>query len=237
MSQFNFDKDEDLVDGTINDLAVMIDIETLGTTAGSPVITIGATLFDPRSCDSSEELMRRSLLIRCDISDSINRSHGVNGDTIRFWFEQKDAAIKALVVGDPPPVAMKDACKKLFRYCKDRGSFVNKEFFEDLSSMPIASTFWAKDPDFDMVLLRYYYEELNEIMPWKFPQCRSVRTIQGLAWPDPNDRPEFIVPGGVLHDARWDAIVQAMRIQAAMLAIGQSRDSDVEFKAWKGVTK
>jgi hypothetical protein len=80
-----------------NNCELMVDVESLGTVMGSPVVTIGATLFDPYASDSGEELMRRAMLVRIDISDAINKSIGVNGETLRWWFEQKDAAIKALV--------------------------------------------------------------------------------------------------------------------------------------------
>ena len=232
MTGFDFNNDEVISGPVINNLGVMIDIETLGTTAGSPVVTIGAVVFDPYTCDSSEELIRRGLNLKLDMADSVDKSRGVDGVTVRWWFEQEDAAIKALVGSDTVPVI--EALQKLFRYCNDRGSFVNDEFFPGLSEMPKCSTFYAKDPDFDMVLLRYYYELEREKLPWNFYDCRSVRTIEALAWPDPNDRPEFEIPG-VAHDAMWDAVHQAMRIQAAMKKLGQTYDSDVQFKNWEGV--
>jgi exodeoxyribonuclease VIII len=214
-------------------MEAMIDIETLGTVAGSPVITIGAVLFDPYSSDSSQALVDRSINIRMDLSDSIKLSNGVDGGTIRWWFEQKDEAIKALV-GDGA-VSMQEALVKLWRFCSERGSFVDEEFFRGLSDLPRACRFWAKDPDFDMRLLQHYYDHpgLNAQMPWKFHECRSVRTVQDLAWPGGSqDRPTFKVPG-VAHDARWDSIQQAMTIQAAIRRLGLSKDQDVEFKKYE----
>lgn len=216
-----------------NNLELMIDIESLGTTAGSPVVTIGAVLFDPYSCDSAEALAERAMMIRVDVSDSVNLSRGVEGGTLRWWFEQHDDAIKALVGDDCVP--MQEALQKLWRYCHERGRFVNKEFFDGLSDMPKTNRYWAKDPDFDMQLMRYYYEhpDLDAKMPWMFWECRSVRTMQDLAWPNGStEHPSFDVPG-VAHDARYDAIVQAMMIQAAMYRLGLSKDQDVEFEKFK----
>jgi hypothetical protein len=212
-----------------NNMELMIDIETLGTVAGSPIVTIGACLFDPYSCDSGEALMGRSLLIRIDLADAIKYSIGVEGTTIRWWFEQNDAAIKALVGDDAIP--MQEALIKLWRFCHERAPFVNKEFFSGISDLPRTCRYWAKDPDFDMQLMRYYYEHpaLATTMPWKFWESRSVRTVQDLAWPEGSvERPEFEVPG-VAHDARWDAVTQAMTVQAAMNRLGLSKDQDVEF--------
>jgi len=231
MSGFDFKesgKDDKLKPkDTLNNLGGMIDLETLGTIAGSPIVTIGAVVFNPYVCDSSEELIRRGLNIQLDLSDAIDKSRGIEGKTIRWWFEQEDAAIKALVSGDT--VSVKEGLQKLNRYLNDRGNFVNEEFFEGLADMPKCSTFWAKDPDFDMVLLRYYYELLREKLPWDFYACRSVRTIEAIAWDDPSSKPEFKIPG-VAHNAMWDSVHQAMRIQAAMKELGRTVDAGVKFK-------
>jgi len=230
MSGFSFDENKDdklEPKDTLNNLGGMIDLETLGTIAGSPIVTIGAVVFNPYVCDSSEELIRRGLNIQLDLSDAIDKSRGIEGKTIRWWFEQEDAAIKALVSGDT--VSVKEGLQKLHRYLNDRGNFVNEEFFEGLADMPKCSTFWAKDPDFDMVLLRYYYELLREKLPWEFYACRSVRTIEAIAWDDPSSKPEFKIPG-VAHNAMWDAVHQAMRIQAAMKELGRTVDAGVKFK-------
>lgn len=222
-----------------NNMELMIDIESLGTVAGSPVVTIGAVLFDPYRCDSSEVMVERSLAIKIDLSDSIKFSDlGANaedaGKTIRWWFEQKDEAIKALVGEDCIPV--QEALIKLYRYCHERGAYVDKEFFDGLSALPRTNRYWAKDPDFDMQLLRYYYEHPDlqgAKMPWDFWACRSVRTVQDLAWPEGGlERPDFKVPG-VAHDARWDAIQQAMTVQAAMVRLGLSHDQDVEYSKYE----
>ena len=211
-----------------NNMELMIDVESFGTVMGSPVVTIGACLFDPYSCDSGDALMARSILIRIDLSEAIKYSIGVDGGTLRWWFEQKDAAIKALVGNDA--VSMQEALTTLERFCLERGAFVDNQFFPGLSALPKACRFWAKDPDFDMRLMQHFYEhpDLDARMPWKFYECRSVRTVQDLAWPD-GQRPDFDVAGGVAHDARWDAVTQAMMVQAAIHRLGLSKDQDVVF--------
>jgi len=219
-----------------NNCELMLDVETFGLVMGSPVITIGAVLFDPYASDSSDELLRRSLLIRIDLSDAIKYSAGVqsiSGETVRWWFEQSDEAIKALVGKDA--VSMQDALVKLEKYCNERGRFMADQYFEDICDFPVCSRFWAKDPDFDMRLLQHFYDhpDLDAKQPWVFYKCRSVRTVQDLAWPEGHDRPDFNVPG-VAHDARWDAITQAMTIQAGMRRLGLAQDQDVSFTSWEG---
>lgn len=233
MSNFDFAK-VTAADQPRNNCELMVDIETLGVRPGCPVITIGAVLFDPYACDSSEELARRAMLVRIDVSDSIKYSNHVDGGTIRWWFEQKDAAIKALVKGTI--VSTQEAFTQLSNYCNERGKFMNESFFNNICDFPKVSRFWAKDPDFDMLLMQHYYQhpDLDIKMPWTFHKCRSVRTMQDLAWPAGGlERPDFEVPG-VAHDARWDAVTQAMTVQAAMHRLGLSNDQDVEYGSWKG---
>jgi len=233
MSQFDFSR-VTASDQPRNNAELMVDIETFGNTVGSPVIAIGAVLFDPYASDSSEELLRRVFLRRIDVSDSIRLSTGVDGETIRWWLEQKDAAIKALVGDDA--VSAEEAFKDLEQYCLERGSFMNEKFFDDICDFPKTCRFWAKDPDFDMRLMEHYYShpEISAKQPWNFWSNMSVRTVQDLAWPEGSiERPDFEVPG-VAHDAGWDAITQAMTIQAGMRRLGLSRDQDVEFENWEG---
>ena len=233
MSQFDFSRVK-ASDQPRNNIELMLDIESLGIKAGAPVVTIGATMFDPYAFDSGDELMRRALLIRVDVSDTIELSDHVSGGTLRWWFEQNDQAIKALVGDDA--VSMKEACKRLYDYCLDRGAYMNQREFDGITEFPKTNRFWAKDPDFDMRLMEYFYDHPNIKMPtpWNFWSNRSVRTVQDLAWPD-GERPNFEV-AGVAHDARWDAVTQAMSIQAAMHRLGLSKDQDVKFSNWEGNT-
>ena len=231
MSNFDFSR-VTASDQPRNNCELMVDIETLGTDMGAPVVTIGATLFDPYASDSGEELMLRSLMIRIDISDSLKFADKVDGGTLRWWFEQHDDAIKALVTGDA--LSCQEAFTRLHGYCHERGSFANETYFDGITDFPKTCRYWAKDPDFDMRLMQHYYDhpDIKGNQPWDFWSCRSVRTVQDLAWPD-GDRPDFKVDG-VAHDARWDAVTQALMVQAAMRRLGLSKDQDVQFENWEG---
>jgi len=217
-----------------NNAELMVDIETFGTSMGAPVITIGAVLFDPYASDSSEELLRRVFIRRIDISDAIKLATHVDGGTIRWWLEQNDDAIKALVAGEVSTA--QEAFKDLEQYCNERGTFANEKFFDNITDFPKANRYWAKDPDFDMRLMQYYYDHpsISAKQPWDFWACRSVRTVQDLAWPEGGlEQPDFEVPG-VAHDAGWDAITQAMTIQAGMRRLGLSADQDIQYENWEG---
>ena len=232
MSNFDFSR-VTAAEQPRNNAELMVDIETLGTRMGAPILTIGATIFDPYASDSGEELMRRAILIRFDIAEAVRYAEHVDGNTLRWWFEQEDAALKALVGKDT--MTVREGLKLLYDYCHDRGAFMNDAAFDGITEFPKCNRFWAKDPDFDMRLMEHYYShpDIPFDTPWKFWSNRSVRTVQDLAWPS-GDRPDFDVKGGVAHDARWDAVTQAMMVQAAMRRLGIAQDQDVRFSAWEG---
>lgn len=195
---------------------VMVDIETLGTRPGCPVVTIGAVLFDPRSCDTVDGMMSRGWLWRVDLKDAVQNSNGVDADTLRWWFGQDPAAIRALVEGES--VGLKTALFELSNFCQ--GATLPKFG----GARPRATLFWAKSPDFDGKILEDSYARCSLPMPFRFFEYRCVRTVQDLAWPNgPQDRPSFAV--GVAHNALVDAVSQALTVQAAYHQLGLSYET------------
>lgn len=199
----------------------MVDLETLGTNKQAPILTIGAVLFDPWRQDSGEALYKRAFLRRVTLESSLTLCPKVDAATIDWWFRQPDEAIKQLV--GPDAVSLRDAIVAFRRYCFDRDPRLNDVFFEGHNQFPQACLLWAKDPDFDCVILDHAYSVCGELNTWQFWQSRSVRTVQDLAWPEgPESRPDFHAGIGVKHDARADAVAQAMGVQAAYKRLGLS---------------
>lgn len=193
----------------------MLDIETLGTGPTSPIISIGAVLFDPRGSDTFETMEQRALLIRVAIADAALYGD-VDPRTLEWWFTQDDAAIKALVGEDA--VSLKTALMRFRQYCEVRGNpTVSREFFAGHLDLPQACTIWAKSPDFDCKIMEYGCRRTDEWMPVGYHQYRCVRTLQDLAWSDPEDIPNF---QGTQHDASHDAINQALVVQAGYARLG-----------------
>jgi exodeoxyribonuclease VIII len=209
-------------DAAQTNIHVMVDLETLGTHPESPIISIGAVLFDPMQQDSGETLYKRSFLRRITLESSLTACPKVDPATIAWWFTQQDEAIKALV--GPDAVALRDGITTFRSYCSDRYPRTDDLFFQGHSQFPLACMMWAKSPDFDAVILSHAFKTFKEIDPFAFWQRRCVRTIQDLAWPNgPETRPDFHAGMGVKHDARADAVAQAMTVQAAYLKLGLSQ--------------
>jgi exodeoxyribonuclease VIII len=201
---------------------VMVDIETLGVHTEAPILTIGAVLFDPWQMDGAEALYSRAFIRKVAIQSSIQFCPKVDGDTLAWWLNQDDAALKALVGEDV--ISLKDALAAFRQYCVDRHPKTNDWFFNGHSAYPQGSMLWAKSPDFDCKILDHAFSVTKEINPWAFWQYRCVRTVQDLAWPEgPDTRPDFHAGVGVKHDARADAVAQALCVQAGYQQLGLSK--------------
>jgi hypothetical protein len=207
---------------TTNGVHLMVDIETLGTESNAPIISVGAVLFDPQGNDTFAGLHSRSFLRLIDVEDAVRTCGPASGGTIAWWFTQSDAAIKRLVGGGQ--VSVQDAFRDLWAYSHSRHAR-QPEWHRNL---PVPTRIWAKDPDFDCSIIRSACGQVRQVYPFHFAYQRSVRTALDLGFPDgefptfADDRQE--AEGVVAHDARDDAIMQALSIQAVMQALGQSRE-------------
>ena len=227
MSFFNSKPKPEREDVKTN-IHVMIDLETMGTKHGSPILTIGAVLFDPHEQDNVHSLESRSFLRRVDIADAFTNSNGADPETLKWWLQQDDAAIKALVEGET--VTLRQALLDFRNYCVDRNAELERKFFPNWSGFPVACIVWAKAPDFDCKMMEAAAAFCGEKFPFMFYQYRCVRTLQDLAWPNgPNDVPKFAA--GTLHDARADAVNQALVVQAGYKELGLAK-SDVTFSTF-----
>lgn len=195
-----------------NHIELMVDLETLGTEESAPVISIGACLFNPYVQNTFEGLMPYSFIANIDIEDAVKYSSGISAGTVKWWFNQSDAAIKRLVNGEL--TNLQDALRSLWRFATDRGSGE-----AHIRALPVPERVWAKSPDFDCKILQYACKQTGLIYPFRYFNQRCVRTAVDLAFPDGEDsRPVFKT--GVHHDARDDAINQALMIQACHAELG-----------------
>jgi hypothetical protein len=205
-----------------NGVECVLDIETLGTNAKAPIISIGAILFDPRQTNTFAQLRERAYYAGVNIENAVDvcGAENISGGTITWWLQQSEAAIKRLVTGDT--LSLDRALSGLWRYTHAR---VDSQP-EWLRKMPVPTRVWAKSPSFDMTIIRSACEKLKILVPFHFSSERDVRTSEELAWPD-GDIPKF--NEGVAHDAADDAVAQALSVQATYQRLGMSYDN-VRFR-------
>lgn len=164
---------------------LMIDIETLGTGGNSHVLSIGLVWFDINHPD--ESLIELPIIY--PVMDQ-PRSQ-IDGETVQWWMKQGVEA------------------KEVFAYALERDS-LSDAAAEVANAVDKASRVWAKDPDFDCVILDNFVRNyLNKGIKWPFWKNRSVRTMLDV-YPQAKQLPFE----GVEHNALADAVHQAKQMQS-----------------------
>lgn len=181
------------------DRHMMIDIETLDVTHDAAIVAIGAVTFNPRA-----EGIEGEETFKLTIDQRSNEIHGrsVSESTLAWWGQQPAEAQDATFGG--PHVELSTALRKF------------TEWINELR--PTCTRVWAKDPDFDVVILRHACGELGIRWPFNFWESRSCRTAMEMSYPE-GDFPSMLMDGPK-HDALADAKVQCLEIQHAYYVLG-----------------
>lgn len=165
---------------------VMLDLETLSTKSDAAIISIGVARFD-----ESGVLDTKGWAI-----DQTEVFGHVDPGTVYWWMKQSDAAKRYSFNG------------------KEKALVAAQELKEFLLGGPGAkgcTELWANDPDFDVVILRHWWDTLRPRMgtfPVSFRASRSFRTIKALT-PD-CDLSECYL--GTAHNPVDDAAMQARAV-------------------------
>lgn len=175
-------------------LAMMIDLETMGTRPTSCIIQIGAVLFEPRSGGQLFNNSTFNRYIRVD-----DRYGTVDHDSIQFWMRENKFSNMAEKMGTA--IHLLDALHQFYHWPGD----VYNITWENIEV-------WAKPSDFDLPILAHAFSQTSNLgVPWRHWNTRCARTLfhnLGL--------PEVDRTGFTLHDAADDAVVQAMMVQKAL---------------------
>lgn len=174
---------------------MMIDLETLGTEPGAPVVAAGVVLF------TRDEIETQTAY---DVSGESCCEHGLDRiefSSVEWWVEQPPEVRGQIHDGRPLD-----------------------EFLDELATairMTEPAAIWAKDPDFDIAILEAGFEALGKPTPWDYWQTRSVRTLErefGFLWPERDDEKN------TKHDALADARAQARAVSHVLRAVDALED-------------
>ena len=183
---------------------IILDLETLGTEPGCPILSIGACAFD-LECDIPGVFYRKLHL-------AYQPTDKISVDTLKWWMEQ-DRAAQAAAWIEGEDAENYYAALQLF------GIWVD-------SIKKIAGgagiTIWGNSSSFDNEILRAAYKHCGVDAPWNFREDRDFRTLRAL-YKDKVPEPTFT---GLRHHAKDDAIHEAhwlklilQRMQAADSAL------------------
>jgi hypothetical protein len=176
---------------------VMVDIETLGTSPGSAIVSIGAVAFEP-----STGALGREFEAHIDLQSACSIGLKVEASTVLWWMGQSDAARHAAFDAiDSQPIA--DALVA---------------FASWLDTVSPQRRLWAHGASFDPVLLTAAYQAVKLKEPWTFRDVRDTRTIFDLAGIQAVS--DYRSSSDVPHTPLSDAKVQARAVCDAYQRLG-----------------
>lgn len=182
---------------------LMIDLETLGTNPDCVVTQIGVCVFDINVLG----LIHWSENYRPDPNEQIfERKRTITWDTFRWWMGQSNDARESMIKNAMGPM---DDCLQMFI------NDVSMQFgWKDIEGV------WSHGLTFDVAIMEHLFRQYEIKCPWKYNVLRDTRTIFALV-------PRMVMRKAlVAHDAREDALNQAMNIQKAMFRISIADEAE-----------
>lgn len=164
---------------------IMLDIETLGTTPGCVILSIGAVEFDDTTTYGK-------FSVHIDPIDAVRHGMHIDASTVMWWLDQSKEAQNALLNAEQVPL-----CYALLAFA-DTFDWKN-------------SRVWCNGAAFDFPILGAAFKAANMKQPWAYYNEMDMRTIKGLvgkeAWKTHAVKPT------IAHDGLADAIAQARTLQ------------------------
>jgi len=164
---------------------VMVDLETLATTADACILSIGAVRFDLESDDVDDAGFYASI----SVTSNLHMDRRISEDTLIWWF-------------DRPKEAQAVFSEKKQSLAQGLMNF--RDWINDAECQ-----IWSNGADFDLPILAHAFGQLRVDVPWKYWNANCYRTYKKL----PGAKNLRVPPVGVLHNALSDAITQAKTVQ------------------------
>ncbi len=169
-----------------------IDIETLGISPDTVVLTIGGIKFDPMEDDG----LHSEFYYRLNADEQIDMGRTVDEKTLEWW-ETQSEEVKAEALDTNDRIPVEETLKALNKWLVG----VDK--------------IWCQGPVFDIGILENLYKQIGLHHNWPFYIIRDSRTLFGLMDKDPRKEIDFTA-----HNALADAIVQSLCIQKVYKKLG-----------------
>lgn len=163
----------------------MIDVETLGTSANSVLLSIGAVQFDTNG-------LGESFYCNINIDSCLEKGLVVEGRTILWWMGQDEAARSVLGQDE---LLLPDALRKLAE------AFVWND-----------TLVWCNGLNFDLPILDTAYRACGMKTPWAYYNGRDYRTFKAM---HPRELVDTLkCTPDAAHSALADAKAQALTLLA-----------------------
>ena len=135
---------------------LMCDLETMGVSPSTIILTLGAVHFNPWGNGYGDKIYFR---ISIDDQDALGRT--IDQSTLDWWAKQ-DSAIMEEAFSPDDRIPLVDAIEQFHKFawgCK---------------------CFWSHGATFDLVILENIYRQLGKPLPWNFWQLRDTRSVFDL---------------------------------------------------------
>jgi len=156
---------------------ISIDIETLGISSSSVILSIGAVVF------SRKHGLENEFYQELEGSSQLAEGRTFEDKTLQWWLTG-NAKLRGSEQRELP-----ETLRNLSSFCK--------------SHMTADSTIWAKGTDFDISILSHAYRQVGLEIPWNYSKVRDLRTIAKLF--PPVDLAANLDPHNALEDAKHQA--------------------------------
>lgn len=133
---------------------VMIDIESLGTTPGCVVLSIGAVEFDDNNLGKEFE-------VNIDVESCTRNGLTMDARTVLWWLDQSDEARKAITQRKNVP--LEEAMVRLHNAFDWKGKKV-----------------WCNGSNFDTPILEEAFRKVELTAPWRYYDVMDYRTLKNL---------------------------------------------------------
>lgn len=181
-----------------NNKQIMVDIETLGTTPGSILLSIAAVEFDLKT---GETFRTFNEVLNCN--EAFELGFKACNETLKWWENKPAKATKIL--------ELSRQCEEPNRVtiCKFALFLLGEELYKkwlnfSIDLKELNTCLWGNSNRFDLGLLFAYYENFNYVLPWNHFLERDVRTLVSF-YPEIKKEMPF---DGVKHDALADCFHQ-----------------------------
>lgn len=133
---------------------VMVDIETLGRTYNSVIVSIGATKF------TLKEGVINTFEINIDPADSRKLGLVIEKDTVDWWKNQPKEISNLWRVN---PYSLQDSMTKFVKFYG-----------------PVSLPFWCRGLNFDEPIIKSNLAAVGLPTPWKYNDVNDLRTLTKL---------------------------------------------------------
>ena len=170
---------------------VMVDLETLGTTANSIIMSLGAVRFDLYGTEIDDQGFYASI----SIESNLEAGRKLSEDTLLWWLKQESDARQVFF---EPKLALREALEQ----------------FSDWIGFDPATQIWSNGADFDIPMLAHAFTHQHMAAPWSPYRARCYRTMKNVhGMIDQSVKTPAMERAGTHHNALDDAVDQARHLQ------------------------